>query len=97
MYHDNYCLQVYHGLFLQAGDLSSYISCYPLFFQTDVPQITDDQPRNYYNTIHILSAHTDVIDMLVKIDNHRYIFCQVCRFWYVLSGINLWKVVMGDQ
>ena len=36
-----------------------------------VPEISDDQPRNRYNEIFILSGHTEFVDSIVKIDNER--------------------------
>ncbi|XP_066020812.1 WD repeat-containing protein 41 isoform X2 [Pocillopora verrucosa] len=38
----------------------------------DVPEIEDDQPRNPYTELRLLSSHTDIVHLLTVIDDRRF-------------------------
>lgn len=38
----------------------------------DVPEIEDDQPRNPFTELRLLSSHTDIIHLLTVIDDRRF-------------------------
>ena len=50
------------------------IAYYILFCNQEVitvPEIVDDQPRNPFTEIQLLTAHSDIVNLLTHIDDRR--------------------------
>lgn len=45
--------------------------CFVTIKVEDVPEIEDDQPRNPYTELRLLSSHTDIVHLLTVIDDRR--------------------------
>jgi len=62
----------------------------------EVPEIEDDQPRNKYTEIQILSGHTDLVDSLINIGNSRVLSTGQDKkgvLWDCASGEVLFELI----
>eukprot|EP00794_Sanderia_malayensis_P009662 gene9662-10649_t len=61
----------------------------------DVAEISDDQPRNYYDEIQILAGHSDYIHYIVRIDETRLLTAShdnTAAIWSIANGSLLFKL-----